>query len=182
MYEVHNSRDRRSRQHGGNVAAMIIDGRRVRDTALARLRARIHDALVSSSEREDAELERLLRSGPIDTRANTVAVVSLKGGVAKTTSAFLLGNLLASHRRLRVVAVDGNPGFGTLAGLAPGHRGERTLADLLAEVEDVATAAQLRRYVLELPSGSTCSPLPTPRLPPRTTGGCWRSCRSSTRC
>lgn len=143
----------RSWQHGGNVAAMIIDGRRVRDTALARLRARIRDVLVSSSEREEAELERLLRSGPVVTRANTVVVVSPKGGVGKTTSAFLLGNLLASHRRLRVVAVDGNPGFGTLAALAPDHRGERTLADLVAELEDVATAAQLRRYVLELPSG-----------------------------
>jgi MinD-like ATPase involved in chromosome partitioning or flagellar assembly len=131
----------------------IVDGRTVRDTALTRLRGRIQGMLVSSGEREEAHLERLLRSGPDVTRANTVAVASPKGGVGKTTIAFLVGNVLASHRRLNVVAIDANPEFGTLADLAPGHRGERSLADLLAELDDVATAAQLRRYVSQLPSG-----------------------------
>src|SRR5207247_3974918 len=32
----------------------------------------------------------------------------------KTTSTFLVGNLLAGHLKLRVVAVDANPDFGTL--------------------------------------------------------------------
>ena len=41
----------------------------------------------------------------------------------------------------------------TLADLASDHRGERSLADLLFELDDVATAAQLRRYVSQLPSG-----------------------------
>jgi MinD-like ATPase involved in chromosome partitioning or flagellar assembly len=131
----------------------IVDGRPVRDTALARLRGRIRGMLVSSGEREEADLERLLRSGPGVTRANTVAVASPKGGVGKTTIAFLVGNVLASHRRLSVVAVDANPEFGTLADLASDHRAERSLADLLSELDEVATAAQLRRYVSRLPSG-----------------------------
>lgn len=131
----------------------IVDGRPVRDTALARLRGRIQGLLVSSGERQEADLERLLRSGPGVTRANTVAVASPKGGVGKTTIAFLVGSMLASHRLLSVVAVDANPEFGTLADLASDHRGERSLADLLFELDDVATAAQLRRYVSQLPSG-----------------------------
>jgi MinD-like ATPase involved in chromosome partitioning or flagellar assembly len=47
--------------------------------------------------------------------------VSPAGGVGKTTSAFLVGNLLASHSRLRVIAIDANPDFGTLGDLAPEH-------------------------------------------------------------
>ena len=47
------------------------------------------------------------------------AVVSPKGGVGKTTCTFVIGNLLADRLRLRVVAVDANPDFGTLAALAP---------------------------------------------------------------
>ena len=131
----------------------IVDGRPVRDTALARLRGRIQALLVSSAEREEAKLERQLRSGPCVTRANTVAVVSPKGGVGKTTSALLIGDLLASRRRLGVVAVDANSDFGTLADLAADDSGERSLADLLAELDHVVTAAQLRRYMSRLPSG-----------------------------
>lgn len=134
-------------------AEPIVDGRPARDTPLARLRGRIQGLLVSSAERDEADLERLLRSGPRVTRANTVAVVSPKGGVGKTTSAFLVGNLLASHRRLRVVAVDANPDFGTLGDFTRDHPSERSLADLLAELDHLATAAQLRGYVSQLPSG-----------------------------
>ena len=46
-------------------------------------------------------------------------MISPKGGVGKTTSAFVVGSLLADRLRLRVIAVDANPDFGTLAALAP---------------------------------------------------------------
>ena len=52
------------------------------------------------------------------TRPNTVALISPKGGVGKTTSTFLVGNLLATHLKLRVIAVDANPDFGTLGRLS----------------------------------------------------------------
>jgi MinD-like ATPase involved in chromosome partitioning or flagellar assembly len=81
-------------------------------------------------------------------------MISPKGGVGKTTSAFVLGGLLADRLRLRVIAVDANPDFGTLAALAPdGLRSERSLADLLTDIEQIETAAQLRPYVSALPSG-----------------------------
>ena len=83
-----------------------------------------------------------------------IAVISPKGGVGKTTNTFLIGNILAQHLRLRAVALDANPDFGTLAALAPdGLRSERDLADLLANWDDVKAAAEVRTYVSRLPTG-----------------------------
>ncbi|SCX43837.1 MinD-like ATPase involved in chromosome partitioning or flagellar assembly [Klenkia marina] len=47
--------------------------------------------------------------------SNRIAVVSLKGGIGKTTTTCCLGLTLAHHRGDRVVAVDANPDAGTLA-------------------------------------------------------------------
>jgi MinD-like ATPase involved in chromosome partitioning or flagellar assembly len=132
----------------------VIDGRQARDHSLARLRRRMGSLLVSGPERAEADLERRLRSLPGVTRPNVVAVVSPKGGVGKTTSAFLTGNLLASHLKLRAIAVDANPGFGTLGRFtADSARAEAPLAELLEHADHLATAAELRRYVARLPSG-----------------------------
>ena len=110
--------------------------------------------LVSQGERKEAELEWRLRTLPGVTRPNTVALISPKGGVGKTTSTFLVGNLLASHLKLRAIAVDANPDFGTLARLAPDERRcERSLADLLDDAERLNTAAELRSYVSRMPTG-----------------------------
>ena len=55
-------------------------------------------------------------------RCPTIAVVSPKGGVGKTTITVLLGSLLAHLRSDRVVAVDTNPDFGSLGWtLTPDH-------------------------------------------------------------
>ena len=109
---------------------------------------------MTAGEREEAELERRIRAQPGVTRPNVVALVSPKGGVGKTTSTFLLGNLLASHLKLRVVAVDANPDFGTLGRLsAEGRRCPRSLADLLEDAERLKTAAELNPYVSRQPTG-----------------------------
>ncbi len=82
--------------------------------------------------------------------------------MGKTTSAFVVGNLIADRLRLRVVAVDANPDFGTLAALAPEEaRREISLADLLADIEGIHTAADVRRYVSPLPSGLHLLAAPT---------------------
>ena len=132
----------------------IVDGRPVRDNPLRRLRNRIADLLVSRGEREEGELDARIRSLPGVSRPNTIAVISPKGGVGKTTTTFVIGNLLAGHLKLRAVALDANPDFGTLAALAPDSlRSERTLAELLEDWERVRTAAELREYVSRLPTG-----------------------------
>jgi MinD-like ATPase involved in chromosome partitioning or flagellar assembly len=124
----------------------LIDGRAARGQ-LQRLR-------ISEHEREEAELERRLRTHPGVTRPNTIALISPKGGVGKTLSTFVVGNLLASHLKLRAVAVDANPDFGTLARLASDHRrSERSLADLLHDADHLTTAAEVGRYVSRLPTG-----------------------------
>jgi MinD-like ATPase involved in chromosome partitioning or flagellar assembly len=110
--------------------------------------------LVSKGEREEAELERLLGQQPAVSRANMVAVVSPKGGVGKTTCSYVIGNLLADRLKLRVVAVDANGDVGTLAALAPDRlRCPRSLTDLLADIEQINTATEVRAYVSALPTG-----------------------------
>jgi MinD-like ATPase involved in chromosome partitioning or flagellar assembly len=114
----------------------------------------MESVLVSRGEREEAEVERLLLDQPGPTRPNLVALISPKGGVGKTTSTFLAGNLLASHLKLRAVAVDANPDFGTLGRLGGEHfRSSRSLAGLLDDMDKLSTAAELRPYVSCLPSG-----------------------------
>jgi MinD-like ATPase involved in chromosome partitioning or flagellar assembly len=130
--------------------APVVDGR----SAAGRLRRQMLRALVSQREREEAELERRIRTQPAVTRPNTIALISPKGGVGKTTSTFLTGNLLATHLKLRAIAVDANPDFGTLARLAPDdRRSERSLADLLEDADRLNTAAELTPYVSRLPTG-----------------------------
>jgi MinD-like ATPase involved in chromosome partitioning or flagellar assembly len=67
-------------------------------------------------------------------RCVTIAVMSPKGGVGKTTLTALLGSLFAMLRRDRIVAVDSNPDFGSLGRtLAPEHT---VFVDDLLEVLD----------------------------------------------
>ena len=109
--------------------------------------------LVSRAEREEADLEGRLRDHPGVTRPNLVAVASPKGGVGKSTSGFLIGNVLASHLKLRAIAVDASSG-GTLGRLVPDSaRAAASPSDLLDHADRVGTAAELRRFVTRLPSG-----------------------------
>jgi MinD-like ATPase involved in chromosome partitioning or flagellar assembly len=132
----------------------LVDGRPADQGALARLRRRGRRLTVSRAEQDEAVVEQRLRSHVGVTRANTVAVMSPTGGVGKTTCAFLLANVLATHLNLRVVVVDASPGFGTLAQLAPGDRhSERGLIELLDDADRLHTAAELGAYVARLTTG-----------------------------
>jgi MinD-like ATPase involved in chromosome partitioning or flagellar assembly len=131
----------------------LIDGQAVRDHSLARLRRRMGSLLVSRSERDEADLEGRLRGHPGVTRPNVVASLSPKGGVGKSTSGFLIGSVLASHLKLRAIAVDSSSG-GTLGRFAPDSaRAAASPADLLDNADRIGTAAELRRFVTRLPSG-----------------------------
>jgi MinD-like ATPase involved in chromosome partitioning or flagellar assembly len=66
-------------------------------------------------------------------RCATIAVVSPKGGVGKTTLTALIGMLLSRIRRDRIVAVDTNPDYGSLGRLlTPNH--DLFVDDLLARM------------------------------------------------
>lgn len=133
----------------------------------------MRNVLVSSGERQEADLDSRLTALPGVTRPNVIAVISPKGGVGKTTNTFLLGKILAQHLRLRAVALDANPDFGTLAALAPdGLRSNRTLSDLLEDWDDVKAAAEVRTYVSRLPTGLHLLAAPMdPKAPRRPDSG-----------
>ena len=134
--------------------APLVDGRPAPADTAGRMRRQMQRVLVSQAERDEAEIERRIRNRPAVTRPNTIALISPKGGVGKTTSTFITGNLLATHLKLRAIAVDANPDFGTLARLAPDdRRSERSLADLLDDADRLNTAAELSPYVSRLPTG-----------------------------
>jgi MinD-like ATPase involved in chromosome partitioning or flagellar assembly len=136
------------------TSGAVVDGRPAHQGALARLRRRGQRLRVSRDEQDEAELDRQLRSHPGVTRANLIGFVSPSGGVGKTTCTFLVADLLATHLKLRAIAVDATPGFGSLVDLAPHtRRSERGLADLVTDADRLLTAAELRPYVSRLPSG-----------------------------
>ncbi|BBY46749.1 hypothetical protein MARA_01790 (plasmid) [Mycolicibacterium arabiense] len=91
----------------------------------------------SRADRERDELLEQIRQPFVgDFR---VAVLSIKGGVGKTTTTLGLGSALATVRTDRVIAVDANPDRGTLA--------ERVLdASTSSTVRDLLRDPNIRRY------------------------------------
>ena len=133
----------------------VVDGRPAHRGAFARLRRRGQRLLVTRTEQDEVELERRLLCHPGVTRANVIGCISPSGGVGKTTCGFVIADLLTTHLKLRTVVVDANPGFGSLAQLAPAdRRSERGLADLLADADRLLTAAEVRPYMSRLASGA----------------------------
>src|SRR3954453_12086219 len=134
--------------------APLVDGRPARDGVGGRFLRGVDRLVASTGGRGEGEVERRLRTHPGVTRPNTVALISPKGGVGKTTSTFLVGNLLATHLKLRVIAVDANPDFGTLGRLSSdSRRSDRSLAELLDDADRLKTAAELNPYVSRQPTG-----------------------------
>jgi MinD-like ATPase involved in chromosome partitioning or flagellar assembly len=94
-------------------------------------------------------------------RCATIAVVSPKGGVGKTTITALLGSLLARVRHERIVAVDTNPDYGSLGrALTPDHR---VFVDDLVDVLDHPglTVTELDRKLGRAFDGLLVLPAPT---------------------
>ena len=74
-----------------------------------------------------------------------IAVVSMKGGVGKTTVTAMLGLTLAEHRGDRVVALDANPDAGTLAGRLTG-KSDSTVRDLLDNIGSLRSLSDVARF------------------------------------
>jgi MinD-like ATPase involved in chromosome partitioning or flagellar assembly len=79
-----------------------------------------------------------------------IAVISLKGGVGKTTSTVCIGATLASLRGDRVIAVDANPDRGTLSGKIP-LQTTSTVRNLLNDADQIHTYSDVRRYTSQSP-------------------------------
>jgi MinD-like ATPase involved in chromosome partitioning or flagellar assembly len=96
------------------------------------------------------DLEDRVRA-PIAGGHYRVAVLSLKGGVGKTTVTVGLGSTLASLRGDRVVAVDGNPDRGTLSDKVR-LQTSATIRDLLTNRAIVHRYADVRAFTSQAPS------------------------------
>jgi len=80
-----------------------------------------------------------------------VALLSLKGGVGKTTITATLGSTLASIRGDRVIAVDANPDRGTLSQKVPLET-LATVRHLLRDAEGIERYSDVRAYTSQGPS------------------------------
>jgi MinD-like ATPase involved in chromosome partitioning or flagellar assembly len=96
------------------------------------------------------DLIRRIRT-PVAGGHHRVAVLSLKGGVGKTTVTIGLGATLASLRGDRVVAVDGNPDRGTLSDKVRLET-SATIRDLLNARAMVSRYADVRAFTSQEPS------------------------------
>ncbi|WP_064063375.1 MinD/ParA family ATP-binding protein [Rhodococcus gordoniae] len=101
-----------------------------------------------SSERREELVARIRQPIPGDYR---IAVLSLKGGVGKTTTTVGLGSTFASLRGDCVIAVDANPDFGTLAQRIP-QQTTSTVRDLLANASGIRRYSDVRAYTSQAPS------------------------------
>ena len=80
-----------------------------------------------------------------------IALLSLKGGVGKTTITATLGGTFASIRGDRVVAVDANPDRGTLSQKVPLET-PATVRHLLRDAEGIERYSDVRSYTSQGPS------------------------------
>jgi MinD-like ATPase involved in chromosome partitioning or flagellar assembly len=88
---------------------------------------------------------------PVAGGHHRVAVLSLKGGVGKTTTAVGLGATLATLRGDRVIAVDANPDRGTLSDKVRLETAA-TIRDLLNERDQIRRYADVRAFTSQAPS------------------------------
>ncbi|MER6824711.1 MinD/ParA family protein [Streptosporangium sp. NPDC000563] len=88
---------------------------------------------------------------PVASGHHRIAVMSLKGGVGKTTTTVALGNTLASLRGDRVIAIDANPDRGTL-GLKVKSETAATIRTMLAEAPHILRYADARAFTSQSPA------------------------------
>jgi MinD-like ATPase involved in chromosome partitioning or flagellar assembly len=104
----------------------------------------------SSASLRHRDLVNRIRT-PVVGGHHRVAVLSLKGGVGKTTATVCLGATLASLRGDRVIAVDGNPDRGTLSDKVRLET-TATIRDLLNQRAMVARYADVRAFTSQTSS------------------------------
>ncbi|WP_156212682.1 MinD/ParA family ATP-binding protein [Lentzea aerocolonigenes] len=80
-----------------------------------------------------------------------IAMLSLKGGVGKTTTTTTLGSTFSSLRGDRVIAVDANPDRGTLALKIP-RETTATVRHLLRDAPRITKYSDVRAYTSQSPA------------------------------
>jgi MinD-like ATPase involved in chromosome partitioning or flagellar assembly len=104
-------------------------------------------------KKEEAERQRkleLIRTPVLS--CYRIAVISLKGGVGKTTTTTALGATLASERQDKILAIDANPDAGTLGRRVRRETGA-TIRDLVQAIPYLHSYMDIRRFTSQAPSG-----------------------------
>ncbi|WP_175407727.1 MinD/ParA family protein, partial [Streptomyces sp. TRM64462] len=104
-------------------------------------------------KKEEAERQRklqLIRTPVLS--CYRIAVISLKGGVGKTTTTTALGATLASERQDKILAIDANPDAGTLGRRVRRETGA-TIRDLVQAIPYLNSYMDIRRFTSQAPSG-----------------------------
>ena len=137
------------------TADLLLPGRhKVPSTGWRRVIFEVTGGLVrapeSTAERRRRDLIARART-PVTGGHHRVAVLSLKGGVGKTTTTVGLGSTLASLRGDRVIAVNANPDRGTLSDKLRLETAA-TVRDLLNERDQIQRYADVRAYTTQAAS------------------------------
>lgn len=104
-------------------------------------------------KKEEAERQRkleLIRTPVLS--CYRIAVISLKGGVGKTTTTTALGSTLASERQDKILAIDANPDAGTLGRRVRRETGA-TIRDLVQAIPYLNSYMDIRRFTSQAASG-----------------------------
>ncbi|MEU4153837.1 SCO5717 family growth-regulating ATPase [Streptomyces sp. NPDC026659] len=104
-------------------------------------------------KKEEAERQRkleLIRTPVLS--CYRIAVISLKGGVGKTTTTTALGSTLASERQDKILAIDANPDAGTLGRRVRRETGA-TIRDLVQAIPHLSSYMDIRRFTSQASSG-----------------------------
>jgi MinD-like ATPase involved in chromosome partitioning or flagellar assembly len=110
-----------------------------------KLRAASGGLITFGASKTDQQLSMLVQRARTPIHGDfRLAVMSVKGGVGKTTTTVGLGSAFASLRGDRVIAVDANPDFGTLARRIP-EQSTATVRTLLAD-ENLCRYTDVRRH------------------------------------
>ncbi len=137
---------------GLDEVALIRKARRAPSRGWRRAVHTISGGAINPGEApSDIEYQHLLERVNRPVRGDyRIAVLSLKGGVGKTTTSVGLGSTFASLRGDRVIAVDANPDLGTLAQRIP-QQTRSTVRDLLADA-NVYRYSDVRAHTSQAPS------------------------------
>ena len=104
----------------------------------------------SSKDQDEAELERRI-ARPLSGSFNT-AILSLKGGIGKTSTTVGVGMILAEYRGDHPCAIDANPDSGDLAERALGEMlyqkvKPRTVTDIVRDLDRITSLTTLTDYM-----------------------------------
>jgi MinD-like ATPase involved in chromosome partitioning or flagellar assembly len=107
--------------------------------------------LGAKKDQEERERKLALIRTPV-LSCYRIAVISLKGGVGKTTTTTALGSTLASERQDKILAIDANPDAGTLGRRVRRETGA-TIRDLVQNLPNLHSYMDIRRFTSQASSG-----------------------------